>query len=334
VVTGMSGKVAFCVVAWNNASVLPLCLDSLLAQTGVEFDIYLIDNASTDDTHATMANYPTVLTTWSDRNNGFARGNNLLIAQALKDPAVEYLALVNSDAVLSPDWASTLVGFAEQHAITGSLQGLTLDYFNHKTVDSQHIFVNTYLQGVQYGWGDPVDPETYYPRKVFGVNAAAAIYTRAMIEALPDQQNNFFDERFYMYYEDVDVAFRALLTGWDAWFVPAAVAYHMGSVSAKQLGSSYSASMTARNLPAMAFKNVPWRILRANFGNAKLQMKLFLEDVGKRLGPAAERQARSALLRGLLRLPIYAASRRRVLGARVIGDDYLVRILRRDGILG
>jgi len=331
----MSGKVAFCVVAWNSASVLGECLDALLAQTGISSDVYLLDNASKDDTRELMAHYPTVKVTWSRVNTGFARGNNLLIAEAFKDPDIEYVALINSDAVLAPDWASQLVGFAEQRGNVGSLQGLTLDYFDHSRVDSRHIFVNGRLQGQQYGYGDPTLPlSEYCPRKVFGVNAAACMYTRAMIEALPDQQNGFFDERFYMYYEDVDVSFRALITGWDAWSVPVALAYHMGSVSAKMRASSYSPRMVARNMPAMIYKNAPVRVVLASVSPAIHGVVAFLRGVFRDLGWRAALQTAVSLLRGIARLPIYRDSRRRIQAVSVIDPSYLLRIMNSDGVLG
>ena len=331
----MSGKVAFCVVAWNNASVLGECLDSLLAQTGVESDIYLIDNASTDGTRELMTSYQSVKTTWSGVNNGFARGNNLLILEALKDPAVSYVALINSDAVLAADWAAQLVAFAEQRGNVGSLQGLTLDYFDHSRVDSQHIFVNGRLQGQQYGYGDAALPlSNYRPRKVFGVNAAACMYTRAMIESLPDRSNGFFDERFYMYYEDIDVSFRALICGWDAWFVPAAVAYHMGSVSAKKRSSGYSPRMVARNQSAMILKNAPWPVVLASLLPACRGVLSFLREVARNQGVSTAASTAASMVRGWTRLPLYLSSRRRVQAARVMDANYLLHIMNNDGILG
>ena len=330
----MGNKVAFCVVTWNNADVIATCLDSLLAQQGVDYDIYLIDNASTDNTRAALSQYPNMHVTYSDSNRGFAGGNNILIKQALADPDVRYVALINSDAVLAPDWTATLVAFAENHGHVGSLQGLTLDFFDNSIIDSQHIYVNQYLVGVQYGYSELVMPDQYYPRKVFGVNAAAAIYTRAMIEALPDRQHGFLDERFHMYYEDVDAAFRALVCGWDAWFVPKAVAYHMGSVSAKRRGSSFSARMTARNWAAMVFKNAPWPIILKTAWPASRAMVSFARSMAEIHGQKVGLQTALALVQGVLRLPIYASSRRRILAKQVIDSKYLLHILNNNGILG
>jgi len=330
----MGNKVAFCVVTWNNADVINACLDSLLAQQGVDYDIYLIDNASTDNTRAALSQYSNTHVTYSDSNRGFAGGNNILIKQALADPDVRYVALINSDAVLEPDWAATLVAFAENHGHVGSLQGLTLDFFDHSIIDSQHIYVNQYLLGIQHGYSESVAPGQYYPRKVFGVNAAAAIYTRDMIEALPDRQHDFLDERFHMYYEDVDVAFRALVCGWDAWFVPTAVAYHMGSVSAKRRGSSFSARMTARNWAAMVFKNAPWSVIRRTVRPASHALISFVRNMAEIHGPKVGWQTALALVQGILRLPIYASSRRRILAKQVLDSNYLLRILNNNGILG
>jgi GT2 family glycosyltransferase len=267
-------------------------------------------------------------------NHGFARGNNILIRQALKDPDVGYIALINSDAVLDPEWSHRLVAFARVRPYTGCLQGLTLDYFNHDIVDSQHVFVNAKLQGLQVGHGAPNQPDLFYPRKVFGVNAAAAMYTRAMIEALPDARRGFFDERFYMYYEDVDVCFRALVTGWDAWFVPDAVAYHMGSVSSKKRGSIFSMRMVARNQSAVTIKNLPARAILHTLLPAAAAERGFLAQIRRDYGSKGAYQVFGSFLVGLCRAPMYLGSRRRIQAARRIDPDYLLRIMRQDGVLG
>jgi GT2 family glycosyltransferase len=169
---------------------------------------------------------------------------------------------------------------------------------------------------------------------VFGVNAAACLFTRAMIEAMPDQRNGFFDERFYMYYEDVDVAFRSLLAGWDAWFVPSAIAYHMGSVSAKKKASSYSPRMVARNQSAVIVKNAPWPLVWRCLMPAAHGVLSFLRGVARDLGARAALRTAVSMTAGWLRLPLYARSRRHIQAARVLDTNYLLRIMRHDGILG
>jgi len=330
----VNDKVAFCVVTWNNADVVGECLDALCAQQGVAFDVYVLDNASEDGTPEVLRGYPRARVTAGRVNEGFAGGNNRLVAQALRDPEVGYVALVNSDAVLAPDWAATLVRFAAERPRTGCLQGVTLDYYDRSKVDSLHIFVNGRLQGQQYGYGEPYQPERYAARKVFGVNAAAAMYTRAMICGLPDQGKRFFDERFFMYYEDIDVCFRALLTGWDAWFVPEALAYHMGSVSAKKRGSSFAATMVARNQAAMLAKNAPWTVVRRSLPSYVYGLIVYLREIRRDLGAQAALATAASFVRGLARTPLYWASRRRIQAAAVVDADYLLRVMHNGGILG
>jgi len=326
-------KVAFCVVTWNNADVIGQCLDSVLAQEGVDAEVLVIDNASTDDTLAVLGRYPGVRVTASSENTGFAHGNNVLIRQAMADPAVGYVALVNSDAVLAPNWARELVAFAEARPHVGCLQGLTLDYYDHARVDSTHIFVNGRLQGQQHGYGE-ARADTYNPRKVFGVNAAAAMYSRAMIEDDPDAGHGLFDERFYMYYEDVDLCFRALVAGFDHWFVPAAVAYHMGSASGKKRSSIYSPMMVARNQPAVIFKNAPASVVLRSVKPALRGEWEFLNGIRREFGTAAALRVAGSLLTGIARLPLYAGSRRRIRRRASLPDDYLLTIMNHDGVLG
>jgi GT2 family glycosyltransferase len=326
--------VAFCVVTWNNEDVIAECLDSIVAQTGVDVRLYVLDNASTDGTRDVVTRYPSVRLARARQNYGFAKGNNILIRKALEDPDVGYIALINSDAVLDPGWARVLVDFAGVRPRTGCLQGLTLDYYNHEIVDSKHIFVNANLQGIQVGHGDPNRPGDFYARKVFGVNAAAALYTRAMIEALPDRKHGFFDERFYMYYEDIDVCFRSLISGWDAWFVPDALAYHMGSVSSKKRGSIFSMRMVARNQSAVIVKNAPAAVIVKTLIPAIKAERHFLGQIRRDEGSRAAYQVLGSFLVGLVRAPRYLGSRLRIQGARRIDSDYLLRIMNQDGVLG
>ena len=97
--------------------------------------------------------------------------------------------------------------------------------------------------------------------RVFGVNAAACLFTREFIEAQPFDE--LFDESMFMYLEDVDVATRATVMGWTSYFVPDAIAYHLGSASTGEgTGKSrYAFYMTYRNNFGMLVKNLPWSIL-------------------------------------------------------------------------
>ncbi|MDR0285246.1 MAG: glycosyltransferase family 2 protein [Propionibacteriaceae bacterium] len=326
--------VAYVIVTWNNADIIAGCLDAIVAQTGVDPEIFVLDNASSDATVEVVRQYPGVHLTESDKNLGFARGNNVLIERVLAESTAPWVALINSDAVIVPEWTSRLVEFAQGRDHVAALQGLTLDFYDHDVVDSQHIFVSRRLQGNQYGCREQVDLLSYYPRKVFGVNAAAALYSRAFIEQQPDPDSSFFDERFYMYYEDVDVACRALVAGWDAFFVPGAIAYHMGSVSSKKRANIYPVVMTARNQAAVAYKNLSWRIILRSLPFVFAGVKDFVRQAKHDFGPAGARRVMRAYIAGVFRLPLYARSRRAIRSATLVDQGYLYAIMQNDGIRG
>jgi GT2 family glycosyltransferase len=326
--------VAFLVVTWNNEAIIGGCLDSILAQQGVDARVFVLDNASADGTVAAVKRYPSVKLIESSTNTGFAHGNNVLIRAALSDPATEYFALVNSDATLDPAWAQTLTQFAATKTRLGALQGLTLDYFDHSTVDSHHIFVNARFHGVQAGHGDPLAKMKAEPQRVFGVNAAAALFTRALAEGLPDQGHDFFDERFFMYYEDVDLAYRAAVAGFESWTVPAARAFHMGSVSAKQKSNVYAHQMVARNQTAMIVKNTPLKVMVRQFPQFVAGVGYFLlKTVRGEAGVAAMLKVAAWWLYGALTSPRYLASRRAIRRASRLDDATLLRFMRGDGTL-
>ena len=327
-------RVAYVIVTWNNADIIQGCLDSILAQTGVDPVIHVLDNASADATVAVVKKYPQIQLTRSRQNLGFARGNNILIRQALRNKDVEWVALVNSDATLDPGWTTALLNYVEGRSHVAAVQGLTLDYYDHDVVDSQHIFVSGNLQGIQYGYGQRVDAASYYPRKVFGVNAAAAMFSREFIENQPDPDSYFFDERFYMYYEDVDVAYRALVAGYDSYFVPTALAYHMGSVSTKKRKKTYSSTMVARNQLAMIYKNTPVKVFLMSIPSLLFGVQSFVRQAREDFGPSGALRVVGSFILGLFRLPLYARSRRAIHIKSHMDSVYLMSIMHHDGIRG
>jgi GT2 family glycosyltransferase len=316
-------KAAFILISWNNEKLLADCLDSIGAQTYKNHMTILVDNGSADESIKIAKQVmPEIVVIETGVNNGFAKGNNIGIVAALRDPSIGYVALVNTDARLEPDWLETIIDFSRNKPRAACLQGTTLDYYNRQLIDSTHLYVNHHGQAAQGHWR-----EYYYselgPMKVFGVNAAACVITRRFIEAQPYTQ--FFDESMFMYLEDVDIAVRATIMGWDNYLVPGARAYHMGSASSGgDAGfSAFGLYMTFRNNLGMLVKNFPLRLL------LKIIIKLPLADYRtirhlRSLGLKAEA---GKVVRGraisFMRIPIYIWQSRKLLGKRAIDKDYL-----------
>lgn len=327
-------RVGYLVVTWNSESIIAECIESLLLQEDVAPSIWILDNGSKDRTVEVIRRYPDVHLLRSDTNLGFAQGNNVLVKNVLADPEVDMFALVNADARLSPTWSKEILQFLDGKTHVSSAQGLVLDYYNHNIVDSMHILVSGLMQPIQYGYGERADSSTYFPRKVFGVHAAAAMYTRDFVEHQPDPASYFFDERFFMYYEDVDLAFRGIVSGFDAYFVPTAVAYHMGSFSSAKRGKDYSLMMMARNHPAVVYKNCPSEFaFRGLIGVLGLALD-FSRRAKRQFGGRSTIRVLMSFLSGVWDLRTYRSSRTAVQQSMAIDPAYLLSVMNREGIMG
>jgi GT2 family glycosyltransferase len=257
----MSGtpKVAFIIVCWNNQPLLKECFDSIQAQSYNKYVTIMIDNGSSDDSVSfTKNDYPWVDVYEAGANLGFAKGNNIAIAYARqKYPELDYFVLLNTDARLDDNWLEMIIKFADRKPRGAIFQSTTLDYYDHSVIDSTHIYLSRNGSGTQAKWRSLYKGEQG-PKKVFGVNAAAAVVSTRFLDAQPF--NYVFDEKMFMYLEDVDLCARATVMGWDNYLVPGTFAYHMGSASSgKKPG--FSLYMTYRNNMAVLIKNLPLSML-------------------------------------------------------------------------
>lgn len=319
--TKTNTKVAFVVVGWNNQALLGECFQSILDQTYQDTSIIYIDNDSKDDSvQLVQRKFPAVTIIQPGRNTGFAKGNNIGIKQALMDDDIGFVALLNTDARLAPTWTENIVSFALGKPLGACYQGTTLDYYAHDVIDSTHIYVSRNGQGTQGNWRKHYTTDLG-PRKVFGVNAAACLISRDFIEAQPFGQE-FFDETMFMYLEDVDLAVRATIMGWDNYLVPAAHAYHMGSASTKKT-PLFSLYMTFRNNSALLYKNFPVgliikilpQVIRGDVDTIKT-----LWRTNKRAGVWPVIKGRVV---GIVRLPLFMAKRSKVRRHAKIDNNYL-----------
>lgn len=322
----MSPKIAFIIVGWNNKKLLKECFESINSQTYHNVKTVFVDNDSSDESvEWVKEKYPKVIVLAQSSNTGFARGNNLGIKAALEDPDVKYVALLNTDARLDPRWTEHVANFAEMKPKGACFQGTTLDYYNHAIIDSTHIFTSRNGQGTQGNWRHNFVHDLG-PKKVFGVNAAACIISRRFIENQPFS-SELFDEKMYMYLEDVDLAARATVMGWDNYLVPRALAYHMGSVSSKAKRQDFSLYMTFRNNSAMLYKNFPWKIIRM------MSLRLIKGDIDtiRTLWRTNRRNEIWAVIKGrsvgIIRIPLFSRKRMRMSQVRNIDHDYLWQLM-------
>jgi hypothetical protein len=317
----MDSHISFVVVGWNNADLIDDCLDSIARQTQPGVSTIYVDNASTDGSveHVRSA-FPAVEVIERHANTGFARGCNVGIRRALGTTPASLIGLLNTDARLAPDWATRIAEFAAGKPNGACFQGTTLVDGDTGKIDSTHIFVGRHGQAIQSGFDAPYREELG-PLRVFGTNAAACAITRAYLEQQPFSDEPL-DESFVMYLEDVDLAARATVMGWESYLVPGARAYHKGSSSTARRRQGYAVYMTYRNDAAMLVKSFPLLLL------LRIAPRLVRSDLGVvRYHWRRDRRLALAMLCGravgLARAPLYLRARRILRAHRRIGSRSL-----------
>ncbi len=278
------GMVSAIVLNWNGKEVISDCIESLLAQTWEPREIIVVDNGSTDSSlEMIRKKYAhSIVLIENGENLGFAGGCNVGIRAARG----EFIALLNSDATIEPDWMHEMVrGIREGGIHEGEKIGMAAGkiYFAHdrrRIENTGHII---YRDGLGRGRGRmEVDHGQYdHENRVFCPNGCAALFRRSMMDDI-----GLFDEKFFAYADDIDVGFRGRLLGYKCAYIPTAIAYHRLSASFGML-SPFKAFLVERNRLWVLIKCFPViYILLSPFYTAARYFYHFI-GVIQHKGPAA-----------------------------------------------
>ncbi|MEM7729821.1 MAG: glycosyltransferase family 2 protein [Pseudomonadota bacterium] len=212
------------IVNYNGGAYLRRCVDALAAQDCRDFEALIVDNGSTDGSLASLPPLdPRFRLIEAGDNLGFAAANNLGAEGARGD----WIVTLNPDAFARPGWLTALARAAQRNpgaTMLGSMQ-ITADRPDGApaTFDGTGDEYSVYGVAYRAGYGKPLRTYTEdFP--VFGPCAAAAAYRREAFEAVGG-----FDDRFFCYHEDVDLALRMRRLGGRAMQVHDAVVDHVGS---------------------------------------------------------------------------------------------------------
>lgn len=214
--------VSVIVVTLNNAALLKNCLTSLSAQSWPAIEIIVVDNGSEEDIAGLVANeFPQVNFLRFEENLGFAEGNNRGIAASHG----EFVALINNDAVASPDWVKSLVEAAMAEPRAGAVASVIIDGNDPTVFDS--ISMGAALDGMvrQVAKGAPIAGAAY-PREVLLASGCACLYRRAALDEV-----GLFDPAFFAYCEDSDLGLRLQMAGWRCLLAKNAVVHHYYSMT-------------------------------------------------------------------------------------------------------
>jgi GT2 family glycosyltransferase len=324
--------VSVSLVTYNAARWLDACLASLFEQRHPNLEILVLDNGSTDGTRerleAATAGRPGTRVVLSPTNLGYAAGHN----RAIADSRGEYVCLLNQDIVLDPDFLGAALAAFDSPTV-GSVQGrlrwLSPDLERTDLIDSTGLQINRSRRITSRGQGSPDGPHYDRAGLLFGVDGACPVYRRSALEEVK-VAGEYLDEDFFMYKEDVDLAWRLLLRGWDAAYAPGAVAWHARGAGESAAKTAWEVIQHRRRIPTWV-KRLSWRnqrLMQIKNEDASLVVRDLPRIIGREVAALAYLVASNPSSVGavveLVRLmPAALRKRRQVQRLRKIGRDDL-----------
>lgn len=250
----MQINIAVVIVNYNSSTYLLKALKALTKQNFKPQQVIVLDNASQEALPAEIETLDLPLQiVVSPTNLGFAAGNNKAIEHL--EPQINWIALLNPDAYPHEDWLTEMVNAIKAHpqyAFMGSK--LICEKEPHLldgTGDVYHISGKAWRKNHR----QPLACDDNELKEIFSPCAAAALYRRDAFMAVQG-----FDEHYFCYYEDIDLAFRLRLLGYKGCYVPKSVAEHTGSATTKRHSDFYTYH-GHRNLVWTYLKNMPLSLL-------------------------------------------------------------------------
>jgi len=253
------------ILNWNRREYLRDCLRAAFDQTYARFRVIVVDNGSTDGSAALVRDeFPEARLVELPENLHFARGSNAGFEAAMQDRECAHVVALNNDTRVDPEWLSELVRAARDPRIgTASSKLLFMD--RPKVINSAGICATRDGAGVDRGWNEADEGQFDEAVDVFGPSGGAALYRREALGTV-----GIYDPDFVAYYEDLDLAWRIRLAGWEARFAPRSVVYHKysGSSSPRAIWKTYQGERNriwnlVQNYPMRyVLAGIPWNATR------------------------------------------------------------------------
>ena len=241
-------EVSVVIPNFNGIAFLDSVLASLEGQTLNNFEVILVDNGSTDGSCSFVtANYPWVHLIELSENFGFCGAVNAGI-RAAKAP---YVLLLNNDTEVKEDFVEEMLAAIRRHKNAFSCGARMVQYHDRDKLDE----VGNYYcaLGWSFARGRGKDIHAYETEdRIFSACAGAAIYRKKILEKI-----GYFDEEHFAYLEDTDIGYRARIYGYENWYAPKAIVYHVGSGTSGSRYNQFKTRYSSRNNIYLIYKNMP-----------------------------------------------------------------------------
>lgn len=246
----MRPLISIIIVNFNGLRYIDPCISALMAQSYESYEIIIVDNGSSDgSTEYISIHFPDIILVKTGTNLGFAGGANAGIQKARGD----FILTLNNDTIADTKFLENLIKPMMVDSRIGMCASKMI--FPDGRINSTGISISRSGAAWDRGIFEPDTGQYENETEVFGPCAGAALYRKKMLDEI-----GLFDEDFFLYVEDVDLAFRARWAGWICRYVPSAkvIHIHRGTAGTDTDVSIYHIN---RNLVLYIFKNFPLRTL-------------------------------------------------------------------------
>ena len=251
----MTSPLSIIIVNWNGHALLQRCLTALVPQLLDDDQVIVVDNGSHDESIAWLkTTHPTITCIALPTNRGFSGGNNA----ALSVCSNPWIFLLNNDAFVEPGAVAALRAATVCDDRIGAISATLV--FDHAPdlIASNGIVLRRDGVALDHGMTEPVNALPTHPFAVTGASGGAVVLRRTMVDDI-----GLFPDDFFNYLEDVDLAWRAILRGWQTLSCPAARIRHVYSATSGQ-GSSFKQRLLGRNRWRTMIRCLPtalwWRL--------------------------------------------------------------------------
>jgi len=241
-------KISIIIPNYNGLFYMKQFLPSILAQYFNEKEIIIVDNGSDDGSVDWLKSLGEELVLIElEKNHGFSKAVNEGITKATG----EYIVLLNNDIILPQEFLTSLYDCMIQKQNTFSVQAKMLKYDNQNLIDDAGDNLTIFGWTKKRGIGKL---KNHYQKevKVFSSCAGAAMYKKSILDKI-----GTFDENYFAYLEDVDIGYRSRIYGYENWYCPDAICFHVGSGTSGSRYNSFKVKISARNNIYLVYKNMP-----------------------------------------------------------------------------
>jgi GT2 family glycosyltransferase len=244
-----NNQVSIVIPNYNGIKFIEDCLKSLEKQTYQDFEIIVIDNASTDGSNLLIKQqFSYIQLIELDQNYGFCKAVN----NGIKISDTKYVILLNNDTVVHECFVEELVKVMEKSDQIFSCSAKMLQLYEKELIDDAGDYYCAL--GWAFARGKNKAATKYnQDSEVFAACAGAAIYRRDIFERI-----GYFDETHFAYLEDIDIGYRARIYGYKNMYAAKAIVYHAGSGVSGSKHNEFKVRLASKNSVYLIYKNMPY----------------------------------------------------------------------------